>query len=102
MRRRLAFLIVLLVQAFSFAAWAHTPGEGMSLAASNFLAALTPEQSAKAIFDFKNDERFNWHFVPKPREGIALKDLTPAQNALAHALLSSGLSQRGYAKAQTI
>src|SRR5262249_17996235 len=67
-----------------------------------FLAALTPEQQAKATFDFKDNERSNWHFIPKARKGLPFKELTPAQRPLAFALLSTGLSQDGYAKATTI
>jgi hypothetical protein len=74
----------------------------MAEAAENFLAALTPEQQAKAVYEFKNDERFDWHFIPKPRKGLPFKEMTPPQRLLAHALLSSGLSQRGYMKATTI
>ena len=74
----------------------------MALAANNFLAALTPEQRAKAVFDWQNEERFDWHFIPKPRKGLPFKEMTSAQRSLAQALLSSGLSQRGFAKAATI
>jgi hypothetical protein len=81
---------------------AHTPAQEMSEAAVNFLAALTPEQRAKAVYEMKSDERLNWDFVPRTRAGLPLKEMTAAQRALAHALLSSGLSQRGYAKAVTI
>jgi hypothetical protein len=81
---------------------AHTPAEEMAQAAQRFLAALTPEQRTKATFDFKDDERANWHFIPKARKGLPFKELTPAQRPLAFALLSTGLSQAGYAKATTI
>jgi hypothetical protein len=74
----------------------------MAEAASNLLASLTPEQRAKATFQFTEDERLNWHFVPQPRKGIPLLDMTPTQRHLANALLSAGLSQRGYIKATTI
>ena len=74
----------------------------MAEAAQNFLAALTPEQLALATFEMKSDERTNWHFIPKVRKGLPLKDMTPAQKALAHALLSSGLSYHGYSLAVTI
>jgi len=74
----------------------------MAEAARNFLASLTTEQQAKASFEWKDGERQNWHFIPKPRKGLPLKELTPAQRPLAHALLGSGLSQRGYLKATTI
>jgi len=77
-------------------------GEEMASAATTFLAALSPEQKSKATFEFKGDERYDWHFVPRERKGISLKELTPAQRPLAHALLNSGLSQRGYASAVTI
>ncbi len=38
--------------------------------AKNLLASLTPEQKAKAVFKFEDDERFNWHFIPKERKGL--------------------------------
>lgn len=74
----------------------------MANAAISFLNSLTPEQRARAVFDFKDDERMDWHFIPKPRKGLPLKDMTPTQQHLADALLSAGLSQRGYIKAVTI
>jgi hypothetical protein len=74
----------------------------MTLAAEHFLASLTPEQRAQATFPFQDDERLNWHFIPKERKGLPLLDMTPPQRALAHGLLSAGLSQQGYIKAVTI
>lgn len=74
----------------------------MAFAARDFLAALTPEQRAKAVFSFEDAERQNWHFVPRARRGLSLKEMTPEQRLLAHALLSGGLSQRGYSKALAI
>jgi hypothetical protein len=74
----------------------------MTLAAEHFLASLTPEQRVQATFPFQDDERLNWHFIPKERKGLPLLDMTPPQKALAHALLSAGLSQQGYIKAVTI
>jgi hypothetical protein len=81
---------------------AHSPAEEMAEGARNFLAALTPEQRAKAVYEFKDDERLNWDFVPHARNGLTFKEMTPPQRQLAHVLLCSGLSQRGYAKAVTI
>ena len=74
----------------------------MAAAALNFWNALTPELQAKAGFPFDNEERFNWHFIPRERKGITWNDMTPAQQALAHAFLASGLSSRGYRQAMTI
>lgn len=70
--------------------------------AKNFLVSLTPEQKAKATFQFSDEERFNFHFIPRERKGLPLREMTPHQKHLAHALLSAGLSQRGYIKASTI
>jgi hypothetical protein len=81
------------------AARAHSASQEMADAANHFLAALTSEQKAKAVFDLKDEERVNWHFIPKPRKGLPFGEMTSAQRLLAHALLSSGLSQRGYMKA---
>jgi hypothetical protein len=81
---------------------AHTAAEEMAGAANNFLATLTPEQKTKATFDFKGDERANWHYIPKLRKGLTFKEMTPVQNRLANALLATGLSQRGFAQTSTI
>ncbi len=70
--------------------------------AQNLIAALSPEQRAKALLPFAGDARKDWHFVPKDRKGLPLKDLAPWQQPLAHAFMSAGLSQRGYIKATTI
>jgi hypothetical protein len=74
----------------------------MADAATAFLASLTPEQRAQATFRFQDEERFQWHYIPKERKGLPLREMTPTQKQLAHALLAAGLSQRGYIKASTI
>ncbi|HVP47263.1 MAG TPA: DUF3500 domain-containing protein [Bryobacteraceae bacterium] len=74
----------------------------MTQAAQHFLASLTPEQRVKTAFGFEQDERMNWHYIPKERKGLPLLEMSPPQRALAHALLSAGLSQQGYIKAVTI
>jgi hypothetical protein len=74
----------------------------MTETANRFLAALSPEQRAKASFQFSDDERMNWHFIPKERKGLPLRDMTPYQKHLASALLAAGLSQSGYIKVVTI
>ena len=79
-----------------------SPETEMTAAANNFLAALNDDQKAVATFEFKSDERENWHFIPKDRKGITLGTLKPAQRHLAFALLQSGLSNRGFSKATTI
>ncbi|MBV9082769.1 MAG: DUF3500 domain-containing protein [Acidobacteriaceae bacterium] len=70
--------------------------------ANRFLAALDSSQRAKASFKFDDDERMNWHFIPKERKGLPVREMTAYQKHLASALLSAGLSQTGYIKAVTI
>ena len=74
----------------------------MTAAAREFLAALGPEQRPRALLPFGHDERLNWHFTPRMRRGLPFKEMDAAQRVLAHALLSTGVSARGYLKATTI
>lgn len=77
----------------------------MAKAAGHFLDGLTPEQRAKAVFAFDTDERLRWHFIPSgtfERKGLMIKEMSEAQRAQAHALLETGLSQRGYLTATGI
>ena len=92
----------MLALAVAVETYGHGVSEDMAQAAKAFLAALPEEKRAKAVFELKNEERFNWHFVPKERKGLSIKEMAPHQRALAHALLSSGMSHRGYFKANAI
>jgi len=78
------------------------PADDMARAARAFLEGLNAEARGKAQFAFDADERFNWHFVPKPRAGLALKGMSDAQRRTAVELLKAGLSEKGYTKAETI
>jgi hypothetical protein len=83
-------------------AQAHDAAADMSGAAAHLLSALDDTQRARARFAFDSDERLNWHFIPRERKGLPLKDMTPTQRHLAYALLGSGLSSDGFAKAATV
>src|SRR2546423_12008313 len=93
----ITFLLALAASAF-----AHDANVEMAKAANALLATLTPEQKAKATFSFESDakgERLNWHFIPRERKGLPIKEMTDAQRALARALLKTGLSDDGLKKA---
>src|SRR5215468_3101740 len=84
---------------------AERSASSMTSAATAFLASLTPEQRAQATFEFGSGERSRWNFIPPqafPRKGLTLKAMTEAQREKAHALLKTGLSQRGYMTAASI
>jgi hypothetical protein len=77
----------------------------MAGAAKGWLAALTPEQREHAVFPFDSEERQRWHFIPNEmfaRKGVTFKDMTEPQRALAHTLIKTGLSARGYLTATSI
>ncbi|MGE5113911.1 MAG: DUF3500 domain-containing protein [Acidobacteriaceae bacterium] len=70
--------------------------------ANRFIAVLDTNQRGKAIFPFDADERKNWHYIPKQRQGLPLIEMSAIQKQMASALLAAGLSQAGYIKALTI
>lgn len=92
---RVLLLTGLLLLRFPLAAAGHGDGEVMTGAAIAFLAQLRPEQQARACLPFESAERENWHFVPRARQGLPLRDLTPVQQESALAFVRSGLSVRG-------
>jgi hypothetical protein len=84
---------------------AQRSSSAMASAATAFLNSLTPEQRQKTTFPFKADERLHWNFIPTemfPRNGLLLRDMTEPQQKLAHDLLKTALSQRGYMTATQI
>jgi hypothetical protein len=78
------------------------PNKAMLRAVNAFMGALTEEQRKKATNPFAADERFNWHFVPRDRKGVPLKEMTAEQQNKALAILQTSLSEKGYQKAKAI
>jgi uncharacterized protein DUF3500 len=76
-----------------------TAATAMSTAATRFLDALNADQRKQATYPLESDEYLHWNFIPDeafPRNGLPLKSMSDAQQKLAHELLKSGLSERGY------
>jgi hypothetical protein len=72
----------------------------MTEAAAKFVASLSDEQRAKAVMNFDDPRRLDWHNIPKPeRKGVKVRDMTPEQRELCHELLKAALSDKGYEKA---
>ena len=75
----------------------------MADAATAFLASLRPDQAGIAQLAFGDeDARRDWHYIPRDRLGLALKDMEAHQRAKAFALLDTGLSEQARDKARTI
>lgn len=69
--------------------------------AVSFLNSLDSEQIIKAKYDFEDQERFRWHYLPATsfkRPGIALTNLDSKQKELVFDLLQANLSKSGYDK----
>jgi Protein of unknown function (DUF3500) len=106
-RRRLlqGAAAALLVQAIRLPAPARADDaarDTFARAATAFLAALEPRQRRRALLPFSHDERRNWHYLPRRREGVPFKELSPPARTAAHALMKAGLSVVGYEKALNI
>jgi len=98
-----ATLILVPIAAVTFAS--QRSATAMSGAAAKWVASLSADQRDKAMFPFDSDERFRWHYVPNetfPRKGLTIKEMSEPQRALAHDLLKTGLSAKGYMTATSI
>jgi hypothetical protein len=103
MRRNITMALLLTIGFLVIGHAAPTsPSPSMVTAARAFLDSLTPEQKARAQLPFDADERFSWFYTPVPRKGLTLKDMRAPQRRAAMNLLRAGLSEKGYAKAETI
>jgi len=73
----------------------------MAEAANGFLRTFGPAAD-NARFDFTDDERFDWHFTPRRRVGVAIRDMGDPQRAALKTLMRSTLSSPGILKAEAI
>lgn len=76
--------------------------EAMVASTNNFLSSLSENQREAGIYNFDDEERLNWHFIPRPRNGIPLKELSSEQRAAAITMLQSFLSDEGFAKTEAV
>ncbi|MDH4089513.1 MAG: DUF3500 domain-containing protein [Cyclobacteriaceae bacterium] len=70
--------------------------------ANTFLSSLPTDLRAKAQYELSDDERLNWHYIPKERNGVPLRELNTVQRNAALDLLRSSLSLQGFQKATAI
>jgi hypothetical protein len=105
-RARLAVALAVLVSgAMGSTIASQRTGSAMAKTATAFLDSLTPDQREKASDPLNSPDRTRWNFIPTnmfPRQGLPIKEMTEPQRKLAHELLKSGLSQRGYTTTTTI
>ncbi len=81
---------------------AHEAATEMVAAAQTFLGTLDAGQRKLATYAMTDAERENWNFVPIERQGLPFKKMSTEQQALGLALLRTGASHTGMARAQAI
>ncbi len=106
-RRAFPFFIFLLGWAAGAVAQDKAPPSAavavkMREAAERLVAALPEKSRAQAMRPFDDRDRLDWHYIPRSRNGIALKDLDPANREAVHSLLRLALSAPGYRKVVNI
>jgi hypothetical protein len=74
----------------------------MAKAASVFLQTLSEKQKTKIQFAFNEEERYNWHYIPRSRKGLTLNEMSDQQIKSAFTLLRTALSDTGFSKANSI
>jgi hypothetical protein len=74
----------------------------ISAIANDFLKLLSDDVRTQAQFKFEDVERFDWHYVPRGRNGVSLHDLTQPQLDAAINLLKASLSVQGFRKATDV
>jgi len=101
---RLVFLLIVL--GLPLAGWSQTVSfraSGAMVDATNaFLQSLEPAQLEKALYDFNDAERLNWHFIPRDRNGLPYKEMGEPQRQAAVQLLQAFLSTEGFEKIENI
>jgi hypothetical protein len=78
------------------------PAAEMAAAAQQFVGSLAAEQRGITWLPYEHEERQNWHYIPRPRFGVPIKDLNPQQRELGAALVRSAMSEEGFDREEKI
>ena len=82
MKIRIAlFAGLVLAASIGWTAVTQDVAEEMIDRARHFLVSLDPDQRDQATFAFGDDERLNWHFIPRDREGTPVRGVHAAPAA---------------------
>jgi hypothetical protein len=74
----------------------------MRASVERVLAALPEKGRAQAMREFEDRDRTDWHYTPRSRNGVSLKEMDKAGRDAVHALLRTTLSNTGYRKVVNI
>ncbi|MCG8414638.1 MAG: DUF3500 domain-containing protein [Pseudomonadales bacterium] len=71
-------------------------------AANDFIDTLTRFQANQGLYAFDDEERLNWHFIPRDRNGVVLRNMSDDQLEAAANLLQTFFSASGFAQAEAV
>ena len=74
----------------------------MRESAERLIAELPDAARAKVLRPFDDPDRLDWHYTPRSRNGVALKELNTRGREAVHGLLRQALSAAGYSKVVNI
>lgn len=74
----------------------------MRASAERLVAALPEPDRARTMRPFEDRDRLDWHYTPRSRNGISLKELDKAGREAVHDLLRAALSASGHRKVVNI
>jgi hypothetical protein len=82
---------------------AETVIVNLSKTTSGFLDSLDDAKREKAVVAFEDEEtRRTWYYTPRPRAGLPMGEMSPAQNQWVRRMLAASLSEAGYNHAALI
>ena len=81
---------------------AHDIAREMNAAANLLLRSLDENQKTTIQFEFDDELRKDWQFIPMERKGLGLKAMKPNQLRLAMSLIQTGLSHDGFSTAMQV
>jgi len=103
---RLANLIVFLLSTAAFSVNAQQSRidltQKMVDSTNSFLASLSAQQRNNGVYAFDDEERLNWHFIPRDRNGIPFRSMNEPQREAAENLLRTFFSAKGYQRAEAV
>jgi hypothetical protein len=67
-----------------------------------FLSSLSVQQRNNGTYTFDDEERFNWHFIPRDRLGVPFRSMNDSQREAAENLLRTVFSAKGYQRAEAV
>jgi Protein of unknown function (DUF3500) len=89
--------------ALALVAPTHAVASDPASAAALRLIDATPADARGAlVLPFSESARSDWHYTPRRRDGVAWRDMSPAQRDATTALLRSALSEPGLAKVRAL